>query len=168
MVIHSPKTEHHKDGGERIMPILPDLLRFIQEAWEAAEEKAEFVIADPMLRRMRANLGTGLRRIIELAKVKRWPKAFQNLRASRETKLMAKYPARDIAGWIGNSVPVALAHYAMQMEESFERAIREGVPDTKTKTHHKAHHSPAILPLQETSNEVGKKAISKKTCHALF
>ena len=111
---------------------------------------------------MRANLGTGLRRIIELAKVKRWPKAFQNLRASRETKLMAKYPAKDVAGWIGNSVPVALAHYAMQMEESFERAIREGVPDTKTKTHHKAHHSPAILPLQASSNGVAEKSDIEK------
>ena len=34
-------------------------------------------------------------------------RSLQNLRASRETELMAKYPAKDATAWIGNSVAVA-------------------------------------------------------------
>jgi transcription initiation factor TFIID subunit TAF12 len=62
------------------------------------------------------------------------PKLLQNLRASRETELMAVYPAKDVASWLGNSVPVALAHYAMATAESFQRAIVEGASGSGGKT----------------------------------
>ena len=39
--------------------------------------------------------------------------------ASRETELMARYPAKDVSAWLGNSVPVAMRHYAMATDESF-------------------------------------------------
>jgi hypothetical protein len=48
------------------------------------------------------------------------PKLLQNLRASRETELMAIYPAKDVASWFGNSVPITMA-----TAESFQRAIIE-------------------------------------------
>ncbi len=35
---------------------------------------------------------------------------------------MAIYPAKDVASWLGNSVPVAMAHYVMATEESFRNA----------------------------------------------
>ena len=41
------------------------------------------------------------------------------MRASRETELMARYPAKDVSAWLGNSVPVAMRHYAMAIDESF-------------------------------------------------
>lgn len=160
MIIHAPKTEHHKDGGIRICPIFPELRPFLEAAWDEAEDKAEFVIADPMKRRMRGNLGTSFRRIINLAKVKPWPKAFQNLRATRETELMAKYPAKDVASGLGNSEPVAMAHYAMAMQSSFDRAMIEGavsvpamvVSASEANPHQKAHHSEAVMSSQALSN----------------
>ncbi len=51
-----------------------------------------------------------------------WPRLFQNPRASRETELMAKYPAKDVAAWLANSVAVAMKHYAMQTEDAFRKA----------------------------------------------
>jgi hypothetical protein len=56
----------------------------------------------------------------------------QNLRASRETELMAKYPAKDATSWIGNSVAVANKHYAMKLRDSFSRAIAEGATPQST------------------------------------
>jgi hypothetical protein len=47
------------------------------------------------------------------------------LSALCETELMAKYPAKDVASWLGNSVPVAMEHYAMATAESFQNAIAE-------------------------------------------
>lgn len=35
---------------------------------------------------------------------------------------MAKYPAKDVASWLGNSVPIAMKYYAMASAESFQRA----------------------------------------------
>jgi hypothetical protein len=50
---------------------------------------------------------------------------------------MAAYPAKDVASWLGNSVPVAMAHhamahYAMATAESFQRAVIEGAAGGKS------------------------------------
>ena len=36
---------------------------------------------------------------------------------------MARFPAKDVASWLGNSVPVAMSHYAMPSAESFRAAV---------------------------------------------
>jgi len=129
MTVHAPKTEHHKGGGIRQMPIMPDLLIHLRDAFESAPDGAEFVIRDPDKRAMRVNLATEFKRIIKRAGVVVWPKLWQNLRASRETELMARYPLKDVCTWIGNSPAVAMQHYAMAQSEHFERAIAEGIPE---------------------------------------
>ena len=73
-----------------------------------------------------ANPATTLKKKIIAAGITPWPKLLQNLRASRETELMAKYPVKDATAWIGNSVAVANKHYAMKLRESFSRSIMEG------------------------------------------
>ncbi|SMP77905.1 Phage integrase family protein [Neorhodopirellula lusitana] len=126
ITIQAPKTEHHRDGGLRVMPIFPELRPFVEAAWDVATPGAVYVI-ETAKRRNARNLGTELGRMIERAGVERWPKAFQNLRASRETELLAAgYPAKDVASWLGNSVPVAMKHYAMATAEQFERAMKSG------------------------------------------
>ena len=47
---------------------------------------------------------------------------------------MALYPAKDVASWLGNSVPVAMAHYAMATAESFQRATLEGAQKSGAKS----------------------------------
>jgi hypothetical protein len=73
------------------------------------------------------NIGTHGAKIVEKAKLVPWEKLFQNCRASRETELMGEYPNKDGSQWLGNSVPVAMKHYAMSRDEVFERASQNGV-----------------------------------------
>jgi hypothetical protein len=63
-------------------------------------------------------------RIIKRAGMKPWPKPFQNLRSTRETELMEKFPAHVVCGWIGNSEAIALKHYLQVTDDHFERAVR--------------------------------------------
>ena len=43
-LVHSPKTEHHRGKATRWVPIFPELLPCLQEAFEQAPEGAEYVI----------------------------------------------------------------------------------------------------------------------------
>jgi hypothetical protein len=44
MRVHSPKTEHLEDGGERWVPLFPELKPILAEAFELAPEGALYVI----------------------------------------------------------------------------------------------------------------------------
>ena len=131
MTIYAPKTAHCSSGGVRACPIFPELRPYLEDADELAEPGTVHVIT--RYRDIKANLRTTFQKIIGRAGHQPWPRLFQNLRATRETELMAKYPAKDVAAWLGNSVPVAMLHYAMATAESFERAIQErSTPEAKT------------------------------------
>ncbi|HEX4415190.1 MAG TPA: hypothetical protein VH107_16275, partial [Lacipirellulaceae bacterium] len=67
---------------------------------------------------------TQLCRIIVNAKVKRWPKLFQNLRSTRETELAEQFPIHVVCDWIGNSQAVAAKHYLQTTDEHFEKAAQ--------------------------------------------
>ena len=84
-IVRSSKTEHHDDGGVRVVPIFPELAGLFQECFDAAEEGAVYVL--PMCRNNSVNLRTQFRRFIERAGEKPWPKLWQNLRVSRATEL---------------------------------------------------------------------------------
>ncbi len=130
MTIHAIKTEHHADSGVRVCPIFPELRPYLEAAWwDDAKDGAVYVIT--RYRSNSANMRTTFERIIKLAGLVPWPKLFQNLRASRETELMAKYPAKDVSSWIGNSVAVAMESYAMPLVESFQRAIVEPMAENR-------------------------------------
>ena len=79
-------------------------------------------------------------------------KLFQNLRASRETELMAAYPVKDVSAWLGDSAPVAMKHYAMTLQDSFDRAIREGALPAAVVKLHQNPHQPAEL--EKAANRV--------------
>jgi len=121
MIINASKTEHHATGGVRVCPIFPELRPYLDAAWFAVgDDGAEFVIN--RYRRPDQNLRETFLKILKRAGVAPWPRLFQNLRASRETELMAKYPAKDVSAWLGNSVPVAMRHYAMATDAAFQAA----------------------------------------------
>ena len=120
MVVHAPKTEHHVSGGVRVCPIFTELRPYLEAAWDEALEGTEFVIN--RYRSPDQNLRTTFTKIIKQAGCTPWPRLFQNLRASRETELMSVYPAKDVASWLGNSVPVAMRHYAMATDSAFQSA----------------------------------------------
>jgi integrase len=122
MRVRSPKTEAIEGRGHRLVPLFPELRGLLLEAYEAAEDGAEYVVT--RYRSEHANLRTQAERICERAGVGEWPKLFQNLRASRATELAAAFPARDAAAWLGHSVAIAQAHYQTPLDSNFTEATK--------------------------------------------
>src|SRR5262249_27074771 len=120
----APKTKH-EDGGERWVPLFPELRPFFEEAFERAAPGAVHVVS--RWRDTQKNLRTGLLRILRRAGVKPWPRLYQNMRASRETELAEWFPISVVAEWLGNSPKTALAHYTQVTEEHFQKALQNPV-----------------------------------------
>jgi integrase len=119
MRIHCKKTEHHEGRAWREVPIFPEMAPCLTEAWEAAPDRAEMVVAGY---RSTQNLGKLLKDIIVKAGVPVWVKPFQNMRSTRETELAHEYPLHVVCAWIGNSQAVAREHYLQVRDEDFARA----------------------------------------------
>jgi hypothetical protein len=84
-------------------------------------------MSTPAINRWRSskqNLRTAFLKLLTKAGVKAWQKLFHNLRASRQTELLADFPAADVCDWLGNTQAVAMRHYAMATSDSFQRAIQ--------------------------------------------
>jgi hypothetical protein len=118
--VGSPKKEHLEDGGERWVPIFPELRPHPEAMFERAEPGSVHVVN--RYRDTNANLRTQLQRILGGAGVKPWPRLFQNLRASRETELAESHPLRVVHEWIGNTARVAEDHYLQATEDHYQRA----------------------------------------------
>lgn len=118
--VRATKTEHHDDGGVRIVPIFVELLPLLRDVFEQAPAGSEFVITG--LGRGAINLGTQMQRIIARAGVEPWPKTFQNLRSTRQTELADIYPAHAVCYWIGNSQAIAREHYLQVTEDHYAEA----------------------------------------------
>ena len=123
MTIRASKTEHHESGGIRACPIFPELRPYLEAAWDAAEDGAEYVIT--RYRDTNANLRTQMMRIIARAGLTPWPKLFHNLRATRQTELLDRFPVKAVCEWLGNSQAVAIEHYAQVTAEHFRVAAVE-------------------------------------------
>lgn len=118
MTIRSNKTPPIRN-----CPIFPELRPHLLRAREMAPAGAEFVQTRYSATN---NIRTTLNRIIIKAGLVPWQKPMQNMRATRETELMARYPVKDVTSWLGNSPAVALKHYAMLMPASFDLAVKNG------------------------------------------
>jgi integrase len=121
--VTSSKTEHHEGKGTRVVPIFPELLPLLEDAFELAEDGSEFVIQ--RYRDKGHNPRTQLNRIIRKAGVSPWPRLWQNLRSSRETELVDQYPVQAVTAWLGNSPAVALRHYLQVTDSHLQRAVSE-------------------------------------------
>ncbi len=126
MEVRSPKTEHHEGQATRVVPIFPDLLPYLREAEQAAEEIAntegrtvEYVIDSYRGGWEGRNLNQQAKRIVKRAGHGEIPKIFPNLRASGETDLIGDhdFDINDIAAWWGHSVEIALKHYSRRRDE---------------------------------------------------
>ncbi len=122
--VKSPKTEHHAGQASRILPLFPELRKALLEAFEAAEAGGEPWIISKH-RGAGVNLRTHLERIILRAGLIPWPRLWHNMRASRQSELMAEYDLTTACRWLGNSPSVAARHYAMDTDTdgSFQRAV---------------------------------------------
>ncbi len=123
LLVHSPKTEHHEGQASRLVPLFPMLRNILLEAFEKAEPGATWIIT--RYRDSNANLRQHFERIILRAGLTPWPKPWHNMRASRQSELMAEFDLATACRWLGNSPTVAARHYAMSTDRdgSFQRAI---------------------------------------------
>ena len=64
---------------------------------------------------------------MERAGVSPWPRLWHNMRSSRETELVERFPAHVVAAWIGHSVAVAEKNYLQVTDEHFSRAVQNPV-----------------------------------------
>ena len=99
------------------------------------------------------NLRTEMGRIVDRAGVKRWPRIFQNLRASRETELCREYPLHVVTAWLGNTPKVAEKHYLDVTEEEYRRAA-----STPTQTVDNGDRGGA------KSGAIGSEVVRKQCC----
>jgi integrase len=140
ITVRSPKTERHQNKTERLIPLFPELQPHLEAALdeflEHFDPKAERLSEQPVITRSRdsnANLRTHFCRIIRKAKLKPWPKLFQNLRSTRATELAASFPAHVAAESLGHSTVVADKHYWRVTDADFERAIKNAQQNAQQK-----------------------------------
>ena len=160
MTVRSPKTEHHAGRESRQVPVFPELLPYLEEAFELADEGTEYVIT--RYRSQDANLRTQLQKIIRRAGLEVWQKPWQNLRSTRETELVESFPVHVAAAWLGNTEAVATKHYLQVTDDHFQRAVqggaKSGSPDAESDS--QAAHFPAQQPAA-TSRVDTKKPLTE-------
>jgi integrase len=122
MTVHASKTQAHANKETRVIPLFPEILPHLRQAFEESEPCAEFVISD-RYRRNGVNLGTQLKRFIKRAGLTPWPRVWHNLRASCQTELSARFPLHVVCTWLGNTTTVATQHYLTVRESDFENAL---------------------------------------------
>ncbi|MCI0638482.1 MAG: site-specific integrase [Gemmataceae bacterium] len=123
LTVRSSKKADDEDGGERVVPIFPELRPHLEDAAELAKKGAVHVIA--RYRTTNTNLRTQLTRIVRRAGLKLWPKVFQNLRASRVTECRERFPTHCLNEWFGHTEQVAQAHYLQVRDEDYTAALQE-------------------------------------------
>lgn len=122
-LVKSPKTAHHADGGQRWVPIFPELRPHLEQALEFAEPGTVYVLKRTCCHD--TNLRTTFERIIYRAGLIPWQKPFQNMRATRETELAQTFPLHVVTAWIGNSARVAAKHYLQVTDSDFAKAAEQ-------------------------------------------
>lgn len=147
-MVTSPKTEHLEGHATRKVPIFPELLPYLQDAFEIAEDRSDFCIT--RYRGAATNLRTQLHRIIKRAGLEPWPKLWQNLRSTRETELTDRWPVHVASAWIGNSVAVASRHYLQVTETHFAEAAQNAAQ----KMHEPAGTDEKSLPQDVAGEDV--------------
>lgn len=122
ILVNCRKTKGHEGKEFRITPLFPELRREL-EAWRAEAPKDYEFVLKPAIS-PKTNLRTGLMKILKRAKIKPWPKLYQNLRSSRVTELRNQgFRENLVAQWLGHSVKVADEHYDQITDDQFRRAI---------------------------------------------
>ena len=129
VLVTSPKTEHHPGKDTRLIPLFPELLPILEEAFEAAPEGAVFVVNEKYRKAAMGprgwrgcNLRTTMGKVIRRAGLSPWPRMFHNLRSSRETELAERFPIHVVTSWLGNTPDIAQKHYLQTTDEHFRQA----------------------------------------------
>ena len=118
MTVRSPKTESYAGHAVRLVPMDPTV------ASELSTLRTHQADADAVFAGLasQVSLRTQFHRIIKRAGHQPWPRLFQNLRASCATDWVERFPAHEVAKWLGHSPLVAQQHYLMPNDLHFQAA----------------------------------------------
>lgn len=108
ITLQAPKT------GERTLPLFPELAPLLQAMPRRGERVFEY--------QDNINLRKVFIEHLKAAGITPWPKIFQNLRSTRETELLERFPLQVVCSWIGNTEAVARKHYLQTTDEHFQKA----------------------------------------------
>jgi len=94
--VHAPKTEHHANDGDRVVPLFPEVRKYLWELHTQVDDGEVYAL--PNLR-LTTNVIPTLQRIIKRAGLKPW----QNSRASRASELENEFGSHKATGWCGHT-----------------------------------------------------------------
>lgn len=121
LYVASPKTEAHEGQEGRVVPLFAELQQGLLELQEEAP------VGEPLLFPRHQIKGYALtkqlRRATKAAGLALWKRPWQNMRATRESELLEKYPLHTVTAWLGHSPNVAISHYAQIAKDHHARAI---------------------------------------------
>ena len=123
------KREQERGEFEtRAVPMFPELRKAFTEYFESLPEVAPALLF-PFVNEKPDTAGQTLksrfRKILHRAGVPVWQKFFQNMRSTRETELLDRYPIQDVTTWLGNSPAIARKHYLQTRPEHFLSASQQ-------------------------------------------
>ena len=128
--VPSPKTERYAGKASRALPMFPELKTFLEAAYELAAPDQTHVVGGGYLAKANGergwgncNLRTSFSKLIKRAGLTPWPRLFHNLRSSRETELLDRFPVQVVSKWMGHDPKTCLAHYAQTTDDHFYRAV---------------------------------------------
>ena len=161
LLIHSPKTRRIGKPA-RLVPILPSLKSWLEEAFHRPTEKGELYIFPTL--RLNTNPGTSAKKFVTKAKQEVWSNFFNSLRASAETDLMDEYGLRRACQWAGNSPATAMKNYALVRKTDFvdDGNIAKKV-DAKSDAIFAADAKSDAIRASTGEQEPNKKRIAPKT-----
>ena len=153
IVVQSPKTEHHEGKGTRTIPMFPELLPILLDAYEVAPKGAVYVVEGDYREKsltpkgwINCNLRTQFKRLILRAGLTPWERIFHAMRASLETDLMKSHPLHVVCAWLGNTPKIAMRHYLQVTPADFDLAknpvrTEYNTPSAQNTTRHTADTS---------------------------
>jgi hypothetical protein len=98
-----------------------------ESKWEAAAQGDVKVIEDWKI--TGAGVTSRLNKILKRLGIPKWPRPWQNMRATRETELNDRFPEHVVCTWLGTSPKVAREHYLRVAKEHMTRALE--APEVK-------------------------------------
>ena len=128
-----------KTGKFRAVPIRPELMELMQDAYEMATPNASSMIELPTNNRHRELL-----RIIKKSGMERWADLFQHLRRCCRTQwLNENHPPHAVSRWMGHGQQVGDDHYTMMTDDVFDRATGKSVAESVALNHGSYRQLPA-------------------------
>ena len=125
--VPSPKTERHRGHDRRQVPIGPELMPLLQDAYDAAEPGASRVVA--LSHQHKRGVYEAVDRAADRAGVGVWRPLWLTVRSSCEMRwLAAGHPSSHVAAWMGHGVDVAERHYRLLVPDASFAAASAAAP----------------------------------------